>query len=160
MMEMFFKIKINDQPTKKRNSAMSKIICCWLLAMTTIGIMTVAPAHGKEGVPAGRWWRNPQVVKYLHLTDGEIGELEHAFEDSRLNLIQLKSQVEAEQFKLQNLIDKPTMDESAIKVQHRKLEAARSALAGERLNFFVLIRKIIGYDRFQQLLALRPAGKR
>jgi Spy/CpxP family protein refolding chaperone len=126
-----------------------------ILAVMIIAVMTTAIAHGARNGPTGRWWRQPKVVAQLKLTDGEIGKLEAAFEASRLKMIKLKSKVEAEQFKLQNLVEKRNINEKAIKSQHRKLEAARSALAEEQLAFFVKVRKIIGYDRYRKLEAMQ-----
>lgn len=122
-----------------------------ILAVTIIAVFTTALVQNALGEPAGRWWRDKTVVAQLKLTNGEVQQLEKAFEASRLNMIKLKSNVEAEQFKLQNLVEKPDIDEKAIKSQHRKLEAARSALAEEQLSFFVKVRKIIGYDRYRTL---------
>ena len=123
--------------------------------MTIITALAITMVHSALGDLAGRWWRSAEVVAQLKLTDGEIQKLERAFEASRLKMIELKSKVEAEQFKLQNLVEKPDIDEQAIKSQHRKLEAARSALAEEQLNFYVKVRKIIGYDRYRKLEAMQ-----
>lgn len=134
---------------------MSIMIRGGILAVTIIAVLTTALVQSALGEPAGRWWRDTTVVAQLKLTDGEIRQLEKAFEASRLKMIQLKSKVETEQFKLQNLVEKPDIDEKAIKSQHRRLEAARSALAEEQLSFFVKVRKIIGYDRYRKLEAMQ-----
>ena len=134
---------------------MSMMVRGGILTVTVIAFLTSALAYSAENGPAGRWWRQSQVVAQLKLTDGEVQKLEQAFEASRLKMIKLKSQVESEQFKLQNLVEKRNIDEKAIKSQHRKLEAARSALAEEQLSFFVKVRKIIGYDRYRKLEAMQ-----
>lgn len=134
---------------------MSMMIRGGILTAAIIAVLTTALVSSAMGEPTGRWWRNAKVVAQLKLAKGEIQQLEKAFEASRLKMIQLKGKVEAEQFKLQNLVEKPNMDEKAIKSQHRRLEAARSALAEEQLNFFVKVRKIIGYDRYRKLEAMQ-----
>ena len=136
---------------------MSKLKPGWGLAIVAISVLTATATFGAQDGPTGRWWRNAQIVAQLKLTDGEIQQLEQGFESSRLNMIELKSRVEAEQFKLQNLVEKRNMDEKAIKAQHRRLEAVRSALAEEQLNFFVEVRKIIGYDRYRKLEAMQSS---
>jgi Spy/CpxP family protein refolding chaperone len=70
-------------------------------------------------------------------------------------MIKLKSQVEAEQFKLQALLEKNKLDEAAVRAQNRKLEQARTQLANERTAFVVEVRKIIGSQRFQKLAEMR-----
>ncbi len=129
-----------------------------LLPLILLLGMTASLASAQEG-PPGRWWRTPRVVEQLQLTDGEIQKLEHAFEASRLKMIKLKGQVEAEQFKLQSMVERPDMKEKTLKAQNRKLEKARSALADERFAFFVEVRKTIGHQRFQKLLAMYPSGR-
>ncbi|MDA8141741.1 MAG: hypothetical protein M0036_24110 [Desulfobacteraceae bacterium] len=136
---------------------MFRSMCGWILI---IGLMALATAAQAQDVPAGRWWHSPQVVQQLQLTDGEVSQLEQAFESSRIKMIQLKTQVEAERFKLQTMIEKHNADDAAIKAQHNSLEAARSALADERFAFMIKTRDIIGNARFQQLVNMAPTGRK
>lgn len=128
------------------------------LAAVLMVALFAATVYGQEA-PAGRWWHTPQVAQQLQLSGGEIRQLEQAFESSRLKLIRLKSQVEAEQFKLQTMVEKRNSDNAAIKTQHRTLEQARSALADERFAFFVEVRQILGPERFQKLMNMAPEGR-
>jgi Spy/CpxP family protein refolding chaperone len=114
-----------------------------------------AAAAAQEG-PQGRWWHSPEVVSKLNLTSAEIQRLENAFDRSRSKMIRYKNQVEAEQARLQSLLEKRKLDENAVQAQHRKLEEARTALATERTAFVVEVRKIIGYERFQRLVEMQP----
>ena len=139
---------------------MPNLVLRSLLAPILFVLLISTGVNADQERPTGRWWRNSQVAKHLQLTDSEINRLEEAFQASRLKMIELKSKVEAEQFKLESLVDKPEIDESAIRKQHRNLETARSALAEEQLNFYVHVRKIIGYDRFKKFQNLRPAKRR
>lgn len=117
-------------------------------------VMTVTTAFAQQG-PQGRWWRTPKIVKALNLTQGEIQQLDSVWENSRAKQIKLRSEVEAEQFRLQTLLEKQNLDEKAVRNQNRKLETARSRLADERTAFVVKVRKIIGHARFQQLVDMR-----
>ncbi|MFZ1985057.1 MAG: hypothetical protein WAU91_11630 [Desulfatitalea sp.] len=129
------------------------------LAAVLMVVLAAAMVYAQEA-PAGRWWNSPQVVQQLQLSGGEIQQLERAFEASRLKMIRHKSQVEAEQFKLQTMVEKRSSDDAAIKAQHRALEQARSALADERFAFFVEVRQIIGPERFQKLMNMAPEGQK
>lgn len=129
------------------------------LALVLMAVLAAATVQAEEA-PAGRWWHSKQVASQLQLTSGEIQQLERSYEASRLKMIRLKSQVEAEQFKLQTMVEKRNMDDGAIKAQHRSLEQARTQLADERFAFFVEVRQIIGPDRFQRLLDMAPQGRR
>jgi Spy/CpxP family protein refolding chaperone len=104
-----------------------------------------------QDVPAGKWWYNPRIQKNLNLSEGDIAQLDRLFADSRLKLIRLKSDVESEQFELDQLLSKKKVDDAEVKKQFQKLEQARKKLANERLDFVIGVRSILGADRFQQL---------
>jgi len=104
-----------------------------------------------QDVPTGKWWYNPQIQKNLNLSQNDIGKLDKLFADSRRKLIQLKSEVEREQFELDQLLSKKKVDDAEVKKQFQKLEQARKKLANERLDFVIGVRNILGADRFQQL---------
>lgn len=122
--------------------------------MLTLIVLLATSGYAQQG-PQGRWWHAPRVAQQLKLTPGEIQQLESAWDESRERMIKLKSKVETEQFRLQTLLEKRQLDETAVRKQNRKLEEARSELANERTGFVVQVRKIIGHDRFQQLLDMR-----
>ncbi len=107
-------------------------------------------AAGQE-VPAGKWWYNTKIQENLNLSQNEIDQLDDLFAQSRRKLIKLKSEVENEQFELDQLLGKNKVDDAAVKKQFQKLEKARNKLANERLQFVVGVRNILGRDRFQQL---------
>jgi Spy/CpxP family protein refolding chaperone len=117
-----------------------------------LAIFLIAPLiAAAQDVPTGKWWYNPQIQKNLNLSQNEIGQLDNLFANSRLNLIQLKSEVEREQFELDQLLSKKKVDDAEVKKQFQKLEQARKKLANERLEFVIGVRNILGADRFQQL---------
>ena len=107
-------------------------------------------AAGQE-VPAGKWWYNTKIQKNLNLSQNEIDKLDKLFAKSGRKLIKLKSEVEHEQFELDQLLGKKKVNDAAVKKQFEKLEKARNNLANERLQFVIGVRNILGHDRFQQL---------
>jgi Spy/CpxP family protein refolding chaperone len=104
-----------------------------------------------QDVPSGKWWYNQKVVKNLNLTQKEIRQLDQAWVDSQRKLIKLKNEVEREQFELDTLLGKKTVDDAGVRKQFNRLESARTDLADERLEFIIRVREIIGAERFQQL---------
>ncbi len=117
-------------------------------------ILSPTITSGQE-MPPGKWWWNQHMVKRLNLSDTEIQQLDEAFLDSRRNLIDLKRNVEREQFELEILIESKNLDENAAMEQYKRLEKAREELGVERFRFLVKIRKIVGYDSFQELMAMK-----
>ena len=117
-----------------------------------LALFLIAPLiSAAQDVPTGKWWYNPQIQKNLNLSQNDIGTLDKLFANSRRKLIQLKSEVEREQFELDQLLSKKKVDDAEVKKQFQKLEQARKKLANERLDFVIGVRNILGADRFQQL---------
>jgi len=104
-----------------------------------------------QDVPSGKWWYNQKVVNNLNLTQKEIRQLDQLYVDSHRKLIKLKNAVEREQFELDTLLGKKTVDDAKVRKQFEQLESARTDLANERLGFVIRVREIIGAERFQQL---------
>ena len=98
-----------------------------------------------QDVPSGKWWYN------LNLTQKEIRQLDQLYVGSHRKLIKLKNAVEREQFELDTLLGKKTVDDAKVRKQFKRLESARTDLADERLGFIIGVREIIGAERFQQL---------
>lgn len=104
-----------------------------------------------QDVPAGKWWYNPKIQKNLKLSKKDISDLDKLFANSRRKLIKLKSEVENEQFELDQLLGQKKVNDTKVKKQFQKLEKARKNLANERLEFVIGVRNILGANRFQQL---------
>lgn len=104
-----------------------------------------------QDMPGGKWWRNPKVSKQLNLTEEEKSRLDKQFLKSRRKLIDLKRNLEREQFELENLLEGEALDEDAVNGQFKKLDKARSDLAEARFNFLINTRKILGNERFQEV---------
>ena len=129
----------------------------WMVVVLPALIWILVPAYSYskgEGIPPGKWWRVPSVAEQLHLSEGEKKELDDLFVQSRRSLIDLKSATEREQFELDNLIDKPILDEAAIMAQLKKVETARSNLGRERFGVLLRVRKMLGFERYQNLKML------
>ena len=108
-------------------------------------IFLIAPliAAGQD-VPSGKWWYNPKIQKNLNLNPKEVGKLDDLFAHSRRKLITLKSEVEHEQFELDQLLSQKKENDKAVKKQFQKLEKARTNLANEQLEFVIGVRNILG----------------
>lgn len=122
-------------------------------------VLALAPLATGQTMPSSKWWKDPDIVKQLNLTPGEVKKLDKLFVKSRRRLIDLKNHVEKEQFEYQTLMESQTLDEKAVNRQLKKLEKARSELNSERSRFLVEVRKILGRDRFQKLKQIYNRSK-
>jgi Spy/CpxP family protein refolding chaperone len=121
------------------------------IGILMIFVISLPEFAGGQDIPSGKWWYNQKVVQNLNLTQSEIHQLDQLWVDSQRRLIELKNTVEREQFELDTLLSKKTVDDAAVRQQFKRLERARTDLADERLRFVIGVREIIGPDRFQQL---------
>jgi Spy/CpxP family protein refolding chaperone len=121
------------------------------IGILLIFMVSLAGAAAGQDVPSGKWWYNKKVVQNLNLIQKEIRQLDQLYENSHRKLIKLKNAVESEQFELDTLLGKETVNDAKVRKQFKRLESARTNLADERLGFVIRVREIIGADRFQQL---------
>ena len=122
-----------------------------LIGILMFFMISLPEFAGGQDIPSGKWWYNQKIVQNLNLTQSEIRQLDQLWVDSQRRLIELKNAVEREQFELDTLLNKKTVDDAQVRKQFKRLESARSDLADERLRFVIRVREIIGPDRFQQL---------
>jgi Spy/CpxP family protein refolding chaperone len=136
----------------------------WTTAFAVMGLLLlIAGITGAEGRRQIRWWNTPEYMEALKLTEGEIQQLNQAYETYSLDMVGLKGQVEAARLKLQFLMEKEELDEPAMETQYNRLEEARATLGKARFAFYIQVRKIIGSQRFSQLMEIfkerRSKGK-
>ena len=115
-----------------------------------------APVSAKEGngLPHGKWWNNTEAASQLNLSDNEIKILDDMYVNYRRRIIKLRAVIEEEQFELNNLIESKIINDEAVLNQSQRLEQARSNLSSERFHFFLDVRKLLGFDRYQQLKSM------
>ena len=124
-------------------------------------VIPAANAFDQDAVvAAGRWWRNERFVQRIGLATEQVEKLDAAFQESRLKMIRLKGDVEAARFELETLVEEPVLDEDAIMAQYAKLERAHAALGRERFDFFLTVRKIVGYENYQKLIVAKKLKDR
>jgi Spy/CpxP family protein refolding chaperone len=109
--------------------------------------------HGRA---LGAWWKNSDVASKLHLTDQQVQQLESTFYQHRLKLIDLRANIEKQDLELQQLLDAPNPNDSAILAQVDKRSAARNQLDREFTQMTLDFRKILTPDQWKQLRAMMP----
>jgi Spy/CpxP family protein refolding chaperone len=128
---------------------MSKRMLIGMLVCSAM-IFGVVQAYA-DGVGPGRWWRSPELSKDMRLTDREKQILDDMFAKNRNALIDLRSDIEKERLKLEDILEKDPVNESAAKAQFKRVEEKREKIALERFNFILDARKVLGPERFRIL---------
>jgi periplasmic protein CpxP/Spy len=123
------------------------------------GPMPGGPGHIAPMPPVrgfgGSWWKNSELAEKLKLTDQQKQQLEKTFLDYRLQLVDLRANVEREELKLQPLMDADQLNESQISSQLDTLLAARGKLEKTNAMMNVTMRKVLTADQWKQLRSMR-----
>ncbi len=103
----------------------------------------------------GAWWKNSEVVQELGLTQQQVAQIEQAFFDHRLKLIDLKAAVEREEMRLQPLIEADQVNEAQVGTQIDKVLAARAGLEKANVMMMLAMRKVLTVDQWKKLEGIR-----
>jgi Spy/CpxP family protein refolding chaperone len=123
--------------------------------------------HGEQGggmgagfliAPEGMWWKNPMVVQRLTLTPEQTKKMEGIFEQSRLQLIDLKANVEKQNALLEPLLSANPPDTIKAMAQIDKVAQARAELEKANARMLLGIRVVLTPDQWTKLHAGRDAG--
>jgi Spy/CpxP family protein refolding chaperone len=99
-----------------------------------------------------RWWRIPELAGRLDLNGQEKQTLEKLFVENRKVLLELRSKVEKQRLELEDVLEKPDLDQRAAFDQFKQLEKMRQKLSAERFRYLLEVRKILGRDRYLKLM--------
>ena len=108
--------------------------------------------HGGMGM-GGKWWKNSELVKKLGLSESQVQQIEKAFQDHRMQLIDLRATLEKQEITLQPLVDAERPDEAKVTAQIDKVAQARADLEKSNAKMLLAIRRILTVEQWKQLQA-------
>ena len=106
-----------------------------------------------QGMHNFKWWQIPKLSKELNLTAGEKQSLDDLFVKNRDTLVDLKSSLMKDRFKLHDMLEKDTVDEASVLNQNKVVSEDRLKISDEHIKYILGIKKILGTDRFHKLIA-------
>ena len=109
--------------------------------------------------PAGMWWKNPMVVQRLTLTPEQTKKMDGIFEQSRLQLIDLKANVEKQNALLEPLLSANPPDTVKAMAQIDKVAEARAELEKANAKMLLGLRGVLTPEQWTKLHAGREAGR-
>jgi Spy/CpxP family protein refolding chaperone len=101
--------------------------------------------------PGGMWWKNPMVVQRLTLTADQTKKMDDIFQQSRLQLIDLKANVEKQQVMLEPMLSANPLDVAKASVQIDKVAQARADLEKANAKMLLNIRGVLTADQWTRL---------
>jgi len=108
--------------------------------------------------PAGIWWRSPMVVQRIGLTADQTKKMDGIFEQSRLQLIDLKANVEKQNALLEPLLSANPPDTAKAMAQIDKVAEARAELEKANAKMLLGIRGVLTPEQWTKLHQGRGAG--
>ncbi len=131
-----------------------------LAAWVAVVLMACPALAGQNGGPRGKWWRAPQIAGQLHLSQSEIQQLDQLHFQMQQRVIRHRNEIEQAKLTLDKLMNSRPLNEQAVDKQYARLGRAQTAIAQEKSQFLVQVRKILGRDRFQQLRTIFDRSRR
>jgi len=101
--------------------------------------------------PQGMWWRNPMVVQRLTLTPDQVKHMDGIFQESRLQLIDLRANVEKQEVMLEPLLSANPLDTAKAQAQIDKVADARADLEKRNAKMLLGIRAVLTPDQWTRL---------
>jgi Spy/CpxP family protein refolding chaperone len=108
--------------------------------------------------PGGMWWKNPMVVQRLALTPEQSKKMDGIFQESRLQLIDLKANVEKQEVILEPLLSANPLDTARAMEQIDKVAQSRADLEKANAKMLLGIRAVLTPDQWTKLNERRGPG--
>ena len=120
-------------------------------------------AAADPSLPPGKWWRRPEIVQQLVLTEEQQDRLDAIFRAAANDLIDLRGTVEKQNISLRGLLDQPQLDRSAIHREAARLSEAKGRLFDRELSMLIDMRAVLTdpqWNRMRNQLDRLGAGQR
>jgi Spy/CpxP family protein refolding chaperone len=126
------------------------------------GSAPMAPGQGRggwgEGMrsgvrvgPPGIWWHNPDLVQKLTLTPDQQKKMDDILQQSRLQLIDLRANVEKQELLMEPMLAANPPDTNKVLAQIDKTAQARAELEKANAKMLLGIRNVLTPDQWTKL---------
>jgi hypothetical protein len=112
------------------------------ILIASILVLMVAGAAFAQ-LPPGKWWRQPNLVSTLQLSEDQQNKLEGIFRTSANELIDMKGEVEKATIALRGELDQAQLNRQNIQKAAAKLNDARGRLFSRELNMLADMRGVL-----------------
>jgi Spy/CpxP family protein refolding chaperone len=118
------------------------------------------PHAGPSFGPPGMWWKNPDIIQKLSLSTDQQKKMDDIFQQSRLQLIDLKANVEKQEAILEPMLSANPPDTNKVLSQIDHVASARAELEKASARMLLGIRGVLTADQWTKLQAERPNFRR
>ncbi len=78
------------------------------------GMHKMHKGMGNDIIPMGKWWKNPEVVQKLNLTDDQVNKIDSIFLNYMDKLIDLKAELEKKSLAFKSTIENDNFDRNTV----------------------------------------------
>lgn len=110
--------------------------------------------------PPGIWWKNPDIIQKLTLTADQQKRMDDIFQQSRLQLIDLKANVEKQEVMLEPMLSANPPDTNKVLAQIDHVASARAELEKANARMLLGIRGVLSADQWTKLQAEERDNRR
>jgi Spy/CpxP family protein refolding chaperone len=114
---------------------------------------------GSRIVPPGEWWKNPEVIQKLTLTEDQQKKMDGIFQQSRLQLIDLKANLEKQEVLLEPMLNANPPDAAKALAQIGKVADSRAELEKTNAKMLLGIRSVLTADQWTKLQTRERVNK-
>jgi len=104
-----------------------------------------------QQLPPGKWWRRPEIVQSLNLSNDQQDKLDEIFRAAASELIDLRAEVEKANIALRGELDRPQLDRVAIHRIATHLSDARAKLFDRELMMLVDMRGVLNDQQWNRM---------
>lgn len=115
-------------------------------------LCSLAPlVHAAEGLPQGKWWERPEVIRTLSLSQEQQNQLDATYMKNANALIDQRAQIEKDTLALRSELDKGSLDRKSVQAAAGRLSASRAKLFEQELMMLVDMRDVLTVEQWNQL---------
>jgi Spy/CpxP family protein refolding chaperone len=101
--------------------------------------------------PPGIWWHNPDLIQKLTLTPDQQKRMDDILQQSRLQLIDLRANVEKQELLLEPMLAANPPDTNKVLAQIDHIAQARAELEKANAKMLLAIRNVLTPDQWTKL---------
>ncbi len=113
--------------------------------------LLIAVSAFAQQLPPGKWWRRPEIVQNLNLSEEQQDRLEGIFRANAADLIDLKAEMDKASIALRGELDRPQLDRAAIHRVATRLNDARARLFDRELMMLVEMRGVLTEPQWNRM---------
>ncbi len=114
--------------------------------------------QGMKGMQRMKWWKNPENIEKIGLTDDQLEKFNKLESDSQKTIIKLGADLAIKRIELREAMEKPDFDESKIKKLIDEIVKLQCEITKITMQAMLKGLKILTKEQRKKLIKLRRSG--